>query len=323
MRMHRLINILLTLEGNKKITAKALAEELETSVRTIYRDVDILCEAGIPICTESGPGGGISLMKGYQTQIQHLDKEDIIYLYLNGLGVKADRSSFFHNHTDITLKKLEKTLPGKEVEELHTLKNRFVVDNNPWWGEKQSIPQIDFIVQAVWQLNKLYITYEKVNQTSSSRIVRPYGIAIKDNIWYLVGYCESSLTIRIFRCDRITECVLLNESFLYPEHFVLKQYFKSEMKDFKTNCNLAEQYAVTLSTTYEMLSMFKGLEYSMVKREDDRYEICVNLYSLENAQNDYWNIVINSKIISPIELRDAVRCKLENALYRYKDIKSQ
>ena len=81
-----MIYILLTLEREQKVTAQQLAKELETSVRTIYRDIDTLCLAGIPIRMESGQGGGISLMEGYQTQIKHLDKEDIIYLFLNGMG---------------------------------------------------------------------------------------------------------------------------------------------------------------------------------------------------------------------------------------------
>lgn len=91
MRVHRMISILLLVEAKGRIKAKELAEELETSVRTIYRDVDALCEAGIPLTTDTGPNGGIHFLEGYTVGIKNLNGEDIINLYLNGMGVKADK----------------------------------------------------------------------------------------------------------------------------------------------------------------------------------------------------------------------------------------
>lgn len=198
MKLDRLIYILLSLEKEKKITAKRLADELETSIRTIYRDIDTLCSAGIPIWTESGQNGGISLMEGYQTQIKHFDREDIIYLFLNGMGVKAEKGSMLDKHTAISLKKIVKALPDTQAEEIQEIVSRFVVDSSPWWGEEEFMPQIGIILQAVFQLHKINITYQKMNHEVSSRIIRPYGIVIKEMTWYLVGYCESSFTIRMF-----------------------------------------------------------------------------------------------------------------------------
>ncbi|WP_167958064.1 helix-turn-helix transcriptional regulator [Anaerosporobacter faecicola] len=318
MRMHRLINILLTLEDKKKITAKEMAERLEVSIRTVYRDIDTLCEAGIPICTEAGPGGGISFMEGYHTQVKHLDQEDLIYLYLNNLGIKVERSSYLARKSDTTLRKLERDLPESEMKNLHSLQERFIVDNEPWWGEKHRLPQMDQIVQAIWQLHKLRVVYEKVDQTRTDRIIRPYGIVVKDNVWYLVGYCERSNAIRIFRCERITSCTLLNESFLYPEDFHLKTYFAVSLKEFKGNCNLQEQYAVSLVATENIFPQLKDLEYTVKKAiKSASYEICVNLFGFENALRDYWNILIQAEILEPVELRNAVQQMLVEAERRY------
>lgn len=311
MKLDRLIYILLSLEKEKKITAKRLADELETSIRTIYRDIDTLCSAGIPICTESGQGGGISLMEGYQTQIKHFDKEDIIYLFLNGMGVKAEKSSILDKHTDISLKKIVKALPETQAEEIQEIVDRFVVDSSPWWGEEQSMPQIDIILQAVFQLHKLKIKYQKINQEVSSRIIRPYGIVIKEMIWYLVGYCESSFTIRMFRCDRITGCTRLEDTFLYPKNFELRSYFKDALNGFKDKCALEDQYPVTMVVNKKAFSYLKGMEYSILWHEKDQWKICINLYGLENALNDYWNIIMNATSIEPDELKKALYKKLE------------
>lgn len=314
MKLDRLIYILLSLEKEKKITAKRLADELETSIRTIYRDIDTLCSAGIPICTETGQNGGISLMEGYQTQIKHFDKEDIIYLFLNGMGVKAEKSSLLDKHTDISLKKIVKTLPDAQAEEIQEIVDRFVVDSSPWWGEEQSMPQIDIILQAVFQLHKLKITYQKVNQEVSSRTIRPYGIVIKEMIWYLVGYCESSFTIRMFRCDRITDCTRLNDTFVYPKNFELKSYVKDSLKVFKDKCALEEQYLVTMVVNEKAFSYLIGMEYSILWHENDQWKICVNLYGLQNAKNDYWNIIMNATSIEPPEFKKAIYKKLTEYL---------
>ncbi len=314
MKLERLIYILLSLEKKKKITAKRLAEELETSIRTIYRDIDTLCSAGIPICTESGQHGGISLMEGYQTQVQHFDKEDIIYLFLNGKGVKAEKSRVLDKHTDISLKKIIKALPDTEAEEIEQIVNRFVVDSSPWWGEEQSMPQMDTILQAVFELHKLKITYQKINQEVSSRTIRPYGIVIKEMIWYLIGYCESSFTIRMFRCDRIMDCQRLEDTFIYPKNFELKSYFKDAIKGFHDKCVLEEQYLVTMLVSEKAFCYLEGLEYSILWHDKDQWKICVNLYGFEHALNDYWNIIINATSVEPAELREALYNKLSACL---------
>ena len=149
-----------------------------------------------------------------------------------------------------------------------------------------------------------------MNHDVSCRIIRPYGIAIKEMIWYLVGYCESSFTIRMFRCDRITDCTLLEDTFLYPKNFDLKSYFKDSLKGFKEKCALEEQYIATMIVNEKAFHYLKGMEYSILWNKKDQWKICVNLYGFENALNDYWNILMNATSIQPVELKKAIKKKL-------------
>jgi predicted DNA-binding transcriptional regulator YafY len=80
MRLQRLIAILLLIESRGHMKAKELAQALETSVRTIYRDIEALCEAGVPLVAMTGPNGGVSLMEGYQVAMNHLYSDDVINL---------------------------------------------------------------------------------------------------------------------------------------------------------------------------------------------------------------------------------------------------
>ncbi len=113
MKIHRMISILLEIESKGKVTARDLARQFKTSTRTIYRDIDNLCEAGIPMISETGPGGGISLKEGYHTDIDRFGKNDNIYLYLKGIGIDAKRDGKMSLKPIISVEKTE-TEDGEE-----------------------------------------------------------------------------------------------------------------------------------------------------------------------------------------------------------------
>ncbi|WP_306440379.1 helix-turn-helix transcriptional regulator [Paenibacillus sp. VTT E-133280] len=127
MRLHRLIAILLLVESRGKMKANDLAEALETSVRSIYRDIDVLAEAGIPLLSTPGPNGGISLMEGYTVNLNQLHGEDVINLFLTGMGIHTG------GHTDsglklkATLLKLEKSLPASYQNDIQRHKDVFIL----------------------------------------------------------------------------------------------------------------------------------------------------------------------------------------------------
>ena len=136
MRVHRLISILLLIESKGTIKAREIASKLEISLRTVYRDIDSLCEAGIPIATTPGPNGGIYLMEGYSGRIDCLHEEDIINLYINSMGIIPDKQSDMAMKLNNTLMKLQKSLSPNQISELNKIKKRFHFDDTLWWGNK-------------------------------------------------------------------------------------------------------------------------------------------------------------------------------------------
>jgi len=228
--------ILLLLESRGKMRASDLAVALETSERTIYRDVDELCAAGVPIVAVPGPQGGFSLMEGYKLEQDKLHAEDVINLYLCGIGVRPEVNSETNISLQNTLLRLEKTLPQEYQQDVQRAKSRFYFDPTVWWKKTEPLKHMDVLRRAVWGQMKLSLTYvsgSKEKQESSIRVVRPYGLVVKNTDWYLVGFCELRLGLRVFRCDRIQEARSAEDKFSVPVDFDLRSFWDEWKKEFE------------------------------------------------------------------------------------------
>jgi predicted DNA-binding transcriptional regulator YafY len=238
MRLHRLIAILLLLESRGSIKARELADALETSERTIYRDIDILCEAGVPIAALAGPSGGFSLMEGYSVNMKQLHCDDIVNLFLSGIGIRPDEHSEASLNLKKTILKLEKSLPSQYIPDIKTARQRFHFDPGAWWQERPPVYHMDTLRHAVWKSKKLVIEYRKLSRSRdevSTRHVRPYGLVVKNMDWYLAAYCEERDEMRVFKCDRILRAEILEEGFTVPEEFNLEEFWKQQVGDFKSS----------------------------------------------------------------------------------------
>jgi predicted DNA-binding transcriptional regulator YafY len=231
MRLHRLIAILLLLESRKKVKAKDLACALETSERTIYRDIEILCQSGVPITSDFGLTGGFQLMDGYTSGLKNMNGDDAVALYLSGIaaGPKAGAN------LQTTFSKLQQDLPKQYSSDIHKAVSQFYFDPEGWFVQRKPIPFLDVLRQAIWQSQKLRITYRRSSldrEETTQRQIRPYGMVDKNMEWYLVAYCESSCGMRVFRCDRLLDAERLPENYVLPEGFSLEQFWKDWVGEF-------------------------------------------------------------------------------------------
>ncbi|OPJ62856.1 helix-turn-helix transcriptional regulator [Clostridium oryzae] len=317
MRLHRMISILLLVEAKGKVKAKELAAELEISVRTVYRDIDSLCEAGVPLTTDTGPNGGIHFVEGYRVGIKNMQPDEIINLYLGGMGVKADKKSDMAMKVNTALLKLQKNLSPGINENLNKIKKRFYVDDTPWWGEKRSLGNIDILLQSLWQNTKLSITYTKHNGEVSNRNIMPYGIVVKQADWYLVAYCEMNKDIRTFKCERITACKTLDDDFIFPTNFSVEEFWKRNHKQFVNECKEKEQYPVTIRLGKCFEDKLDNFQVYKVEKKDECIEAIVNMHKYEFAIGEVLDIIGCAEILAPVELRDFVKKRLQIMLKKY------
>ncbi|WP_339187239.1 MULTISPECIES: WYL domain-containing protein [unclassified Paenibacillus] len=310
MRLHRLIAILLLVESRGKMKANELAQALETSVRSIYRDIDVLAEAGIPLLSMSGPNGGISLMEGYTVNLKQLHGEDVINLYLTGMGIYSGGHSESGLKLKTTLLKLEKTLPASYQPDIQKAQKRFYFDDTPWWTERIEIPCLESIRTAVWRSQKLQIAYQKVSGEISCRKLQPYGLVVKKEEWYLIAYCEEAKHIRTFKCERIASTQLVEEEYSIPMDFSLEEHWKRQGQVFKQACKEEEVYPVVIRADKRTRSSLSQLEVMEMREEGDAFILKVNMFGYESACANIWSIIGHSEIIEPLELRQYVKGQL-------------
>ncbi|MGK4004859.1 WYL domain-containing protein [Sorangium sp. So ce1036] len=247
MRADRLLSLLLLLQQakNRKLTAEDLAGRLQVSARTIYRDLDALSAAGVPVYAHRGPGGGIVLMEGWQTNLTGLTQAEVQALAavtapgaLADIGLSAALQS--------GLIKLAAGLPGVQRSAAEHARQRLHVDASGWFQGREVVPHLDLLREAVFQDRKVWLAYRDFDGAESERVVAPYGLVIKADRWYLVAGAERGPTV--FRGARVSGARLLEEGFARPEGFDLPIFWKAWCQRFAER---RASYVVTLRVTEE------------------------------------------------------------------------
>nr|WP_202894801.1 WYL domain-containing protein [Paenibacillus sp. 23TSA30-6] len=309
-RLHRLIAILLCIESRGRMKAKELASALETSVRSIYRDIDLLAEAGVPIVTATGPKGGIYLMEGYTANLKQLNGGDVIQLYLTGMGIYTGGPTESGLKLKNALLKLEQTMPHSYQSDIRKAKARFYFDDTPWWTERVAIPCLEVVRAAVWGSYKITIQYRKADGTRSSRHVHPYGLVVKKGNWYLIAFCEAGQEIRTFKCERIMAVKVKPsaEFFEVPVDFSLENHWMKQEAAFKQLCREKEYYPVVLRTNEAQAGVVaKRLEILQSAQEGSHLLLTVNMYSYEAACREAMDWIGRVEIVEPATLRHFVK----------------
>lgn len=191
---NRLFEIIYILMQKKKATAKELAEKFEVSTRTIYRDIEILSRANIPVYATKGKEGGIGLLDGYVLNKSILSEEEQDQILFALQGIKKVRGK---EEKDI-LEKLS-TLFNKEINDW------IKVDFSNWEKDNEQEERFDMIKKAILDKNLIKFTYYNSNGESSKRTVEPLQIWFKDKAWYLISYCRLKEDYRIFKITRVKE----------------------------------------------------------------------------------------------------------------------
>jgi predicted DNA-binding transcriptional regulator YafY len=226
MRASRLLSILTTLQAKGRVTAQALADECEVSLRTIYRDVDALSVAGIPVYSERGSAGGYRLLDGYRTRLNGLSSAEAETLFLAGLTQQtADLGLSGVAATART--KLLAAMPAEVRAGADRMRSRFHLDAPTWFGEGENLNLLPTVADAVWRERPIQIRYRSWTAERERR-VEPLGIVLKGGAWYLVGQVEAS--VRTYRISRILRLEVLDERFARPEPFDLETYWSDSVR---------------------------------------------------------------------------------------------
>lgn len=215
MKIERLIAIIMLLMERETVPTSELAEKLEVSRRTIFRDIDTLSMAGMPIVVTRGPTGGVSLMKSYKVEKKLFTPKDVQSLIA---GLKSYHQLLKSKEIASTLTKLQSMAEGHDA--LQPFDYDYVsVDLEPNPGNRAMRDVLKVIETALHEKRYLLFHYTDKNGQESSRKAEPYKVVYKESKWYLQAFCTERNDYRIFKLARMSELRLSEETFT-PRNFV-------------------------------------------------------------------------------------------------------
>jgi predicted DNA-binding transcriptional regulator YafY len=317
MRADRLLSILLLLQQGRRFTARELAERLEVSERTILRDMEALCAAGVPVTADRGSGGGWRLPQSYRTDLTGMNTAEIQTLFfakssrlLGDLGL--DKAA------DAALIKLLASLPAVARQGVEMTWERLHVDGAGWYQSREAFPFLSLVQQAVWQERMLAMVYRRGDNTTSERVVDPLGLVAKGSVWYLIASHDGEM--RSFRVSRIIEATITDQPCARPVDFDLAAYWERSVVEFKAN---VPRYPVTLRASPEFLprirrSKYLHIDWEKETSEDGWTELSV-IFEMEHEACDYiMRAGPEAVVLAPAELRERVRATAASIVDLYR-----
>jgi predicted DNA-binding transcriptional regulator YafY len=261
MRADRLLSILMHLQSRPRVTARELADRLEVSERTIYRDMDALGAAGIPVFAERGANGGWELTEDYQTNLTGLNETEIQTLFLSKPArVLADLG--LEKAAEAALIKLLAALPAIRRQDAEYVRQRIHIDGAGWNRYEEAAPLLPKLQEAIWQERRVRLMYQREDVTVE-RLIDPLGLVAKGSVWYLVAAVDGAL--RTYRVSRVRDAEVTGEPCVRPPDFDLAAYWEQSSVEFKANL---PRYPAVLRVAPGIVSRARALwRYGRIEHE--------------------------------------------------------
>ncbi len=319
MRADRLISILMLLQARGRLTAQALAHELEVSERTIYRDIDALSLAGVPVFCESGPGGGIGLLDEYRTSLTGLTEGEARALFavslsdaLAPLGVQAELRS--------AQRKLAAALPAAQRSQA-LLHAEVHIDVTGWDEGEETSPYLTPLHAAIRSREQAAIRYRRIAGYLLEASVHPLGLASKAGAWHLV-YARSG-RLRVLPLAEIVEVRLTGEPFSPPAAFDLHAFWEEWCAAVEAQRHL---YGVTVRASRGAQDALQQRFGAAIRRQlaeapstgDGWSELSLSFDSLESARAALLALGSSIEVLAPEPLRRSILDYAEQIAGRYR-----
>jgi predicted DNA-binding transcriptional regulator YafY len=301
MKLDRLLGILTILLNNNRVTAPQLAEKFEVTRRTIGRDIDVLCQAGLPIVTHQGGGGGISIADGYKLDKSILTSDELssIIAALKGIGSVSEKSQ------------IERTL-----DKLSTNKDTVVSLREPIFIDLAShykgslTPKIKLIKQAVLEHRLIeFVYYYEKGQTR--RRIQPYFVIFQWTAWYVFGFCLERQDWRMFKLARLWDLQLCEETYAKREIPPERWDFTTYLPDDKKLVALFEP-----SVKYQLIETY-GLN-CFTETEDGKLRLEIGYTNRDYTISWLLGFGSKAKVIEPIDIADEIKRSAEKIIQNYK-----
>jgi predicted DNA-binding transcriptional regulator YafY len=322
-RAARLVQILLILQTRGQVAAPELARELEVSVRTVYRDLEALSAAGVPVYSEPGRYGGARLVDGYRTRLTGLTIDEADAVLLSGLPDAAAELGLGTVLAAAQLKVLA-ALPPELRGRATRVRERFHLDAPGWFKRTEDLPHLAAVADALWADRRIRVRYARRDPAGApdgdaaavERILEPMGLVLKAGVWYLVATPLEADGARTYRVSRILECATLEETFTRPADFDLAGHWTESSEAFERSVQHVEVVALVSPHDARHLrhhfgvSSFEEVDEIVRRapmRPDGRVEVRFNTERVEIAHHELLGMGAALEVLEPLELRELMQ----------------
>ena len=308
MKTDRLVSIIMMLLDKERVSAQELADRFEVSPRTIYRDIETINMAGIPVRSTPGVGGGFEIMQEYKLDKNVFSAADLSAILM---GLSSLSGMVRGNELVNALAKVRRFIPADRAKEIELRANQIYIDLSPWMGNRNIQPYLELVKTALQESRLLSFEYADRFGNKTVRTVEPYQIVLKGSHWYFQGYCRKREDFRLFRLSRISSLQMSQETFSPRDYQKPVLDFGDILKTMQTTIKLRVQ-----KSAMDRLLDFCTCEHAVPDGEE--YYI-VNFPFIENEY--YYDILISfgdqCECLEPLHVRAEMKRRIQNmaALY--------
>lgn len=308
MKIDRLVSIIMILLDQKRISTQKLADMFEVSPRTIYRDIDAINMAGIPIRSTSGVGGGFEVMPEYKVDKKVFSANDLsaLLMGLSSLSNMIRGDELIH-----ALAKVKSFIPADKAKDIELKVNQIWIDLSPWTGNRNTQPYLEMIKEGLQENKLLSFEYVAHHGNRTKRIVEPYQLVLKGSHWYLQAYCRKRNDFRLFRLSRMSNLQMQEEIFTPRDYQKPQLDFDDILTSMQTKIKLRIHKSV-------MDRVLDFCSYEDFSPDDDEYYI-VDFPFVENEY--HYDILLGfgdkCECLEPVQIREKMKRRIQDmaALY--------
>lgn len=312
MKIDRLVSIIMILLEKERISAQELAKMFEVSTRTIYRDIEAISMAGIPVLATSGSGGGIEIMKDYKVDKKIFSTDDLSALLMGLSNISGMvRGSEVAN----ALAKVKSFIPSEKAKSIELKASQIYIDLTPWEGNASVKNALEIIKKALQENRLLIFTYIDGHGSKTSRTVEPYQLVFKSRAWYVQTFCRLKNDYRLFRLSRMTELKMLEET------FALREYQKPFLDFEETARSLQTDIKIRIHKSV-LDRILDFCPYERLSQDGEDYYLADYPF----FDSDYYYDMLLSlgdkcEILEPAHVREKLKQKIKNLAKVYRALK--
>ena len=308
MKVDRLVSIIMILLDKERIGAQELADMFEVSPRTIYRDIDAINMAGIPVRSISGVGGGFEIMQNYKLDRKVFSTADLsaILMGLSNLSTMIRGDELVN-----ALAKVKSFIPADRAKDIEFKTNQIYIDLSPWVVNRNTQSYLEIIKTALQESRLLLFEYSDQYGNKTRRTAEPYQLVLKSNYWYLQGYCHKRNDYRLFKLSRMSNLQIQEKTFVPRDYQKPILNFGDFLETLQTEIKIRIHKSV-------MDRVLDFCDYENFSPDGDEHYI-VKFPFIENEY--YYNILFSfgnkCECLEPIHIRAEMKRRTQDmaALY--------